>query len=81
MWRGRAISFMIIDDCLHDIVTHDDMMKGISERLLEENIVAPAFDSVGNFKFKPRYANMRQQESNDWRRKGKRGFNGYHRYG
>lgn len=79
MWRGRAISFMIIDECLHDIVTHDDAMREISEKLLAENIVAPAFNSIGDFKV--RHANIRQQESNDWRRKSKRSFDGYHRYG
>jgi len=79
MWQGRVGRIMVIvDECLHDVLTHDEAMKRISEKLQAECIEASPISSMKGFKV--RHSDIRQQESNDWRRKGKRGFNGYHRY-
>lgn len=78
MWRGRSAMYVIVDDCLHEVMTIDDAMRKLSEKLQTQCIEASPISSMKGFRV--RHADIRQQESNDWRRKGKRGFNGYHRY-
>lgn len=79
MFRGRAITYVIIDECLHEVVDHSEALRRIAESMAERQTgYVTEIDKLPKFAME---VNKRPPEPNDWRRKGKRGFNGYHRYG
>ncbi|WP_378347405.1 hypothetical protein [Acinetobacter baumannii] len=77
--HGRTISYVIVDECLREVGSVDEATKALAEAI-EKRRKYVTEDIIEAF---PKFAmevTKRPPEPNDWRRKGKRGFNGYHRH-
>ncbi|UJE34717.1 hypothetical protein vBAbaPP1_106 [Acinetobacter phage vB_AbaM_P1] len=68
-YLGRKASIMYIDEC----TGLRDSLREIAEKISAESVPKVPVIWLDECK----YFKERQVESNDWRRKSKRGFNGY----
>lgn len=74
-YLGRKISVVYVDECM---IILDQSMKELAEKIEKRRKYF-----VEQIQELPKFAmevNKRPPEPNDWRRKGRRGFNGYNRY-